>query len=108
MKRPKSLKQRVATVVSLTLVMMTIAACAMEQANAQQRKRRSASANNITVNTGSGNDTIKTQSRTTKPNRITGDWNGDGADTIGRRRNLSGRPDARGGNSRRRTLRRLR
>lgn len=47
--------------------------------------------NNLTVNSGSGNDTISTanvQRRTAKPNRVVGDWDGDGAITVGRRRNF--------------------
>ena len=163
MKKMKSLKQQMMTVFSLALVLMAIAVCTPDQALAQQRMRKGASANpritttsrqtqtnrrtpsfttdlvidvsgyfapnksfsgaptqsgtfntrqrnnaaqrsasggvwrdkpnNLTVNAGSGNDTLNVQSRTARPNRIAGDWNGDGADTIGRRRNLLGSPE---------------
>jgi len=54
MKKMKSLKQQM-TAYSLTLVVMAIAVCAPEQASAQQRMRRSASANARQLSNAGGN-----------------------------------------------------
>ena len=58
-----------------------------------RRQTQPARSNNLTVNAGSGNDMLNVQARTAKPNRLFGDWNGDRADTLGRRRNLIGSPE---------------
>jgi len=55
--------------------------------------------NNLHVNAGSGSDTMNVQRRTVQPNRVVGDFNGDGRIDVVQRRNIVGSPEYFGSSS---------